>query len=405
MKHSNILLTLTVLISITLRSNLYAAGYIGKVIMVKGKATMLLPGDRQASKVKRNMRIKADTSIRTADKSFVKIMMDNRSSMVIGPKSKLIIVEFKKKKAGVVSLLTGKLRAKVKKSVSSNNTKLYVRTKTAAMGVRGTEFQAIYNHKNKITSLVTFSGKVAMAKMEEKKPVTIEKKREMAKKHPKAPKIVAKKVNLEKLLSSKKAVMVKKGRYAGVSRTLKKATAPVKISPKQFTVLKLNKNMDEDAPPPTKKVLAKEIKKTKKEFAKLDDSKDKDNIKQKEGSFNTKTGSYKPKSGGFIDLASGVYVPPSKNSKFDKKTKVFVSTKEIGSVDDTGKYIAPKGLILDAKKGFITEEDSDKGKSEVKLAKLNQNIAAQIVIPKIPKSDLDLDDDEDAYDKYFIISD
>lgn len=373
------------LISFLLFSTNLFANFVGQVILVKGDVSMLLPGERQATAVKKGIKIKEDTSIVTQDKSFVRIKLNDNSVLMVGPKSKTVVVEMKNSQKGVVSLLTGKLRVQVEKAkATSDENKLFIQTRTAAMGVRGTEFQTTYNHQNKITSLVTFKGEVAMAKVKDT-PSSIITKDSAIKK-------------LDTILKKNDSVvLVKKGRYAGVSSNLKNATAPVKISPKQFTLLRLNENLEDKAPAISKEKLEQEVEKTKKEFSKLTDN---GNGSKSEGTFDAKTEVYKPKSGGLVDLETGVYIPPPKDSKYDEEAKVFVVTKEVGSVDDKGFYQPPKGVILDANKGFVADKESD---VKVTVSNLNQNIAGQIVEPKIPKKSNLEGSDEDAYQKYFYI--
>ena len=45
---------------------------------------------------------------------------------------------------------------------------------------------------------------------------------------------------MEKVLNSKESVTVPKGQFSGVTPKLKKTSLPVKISPKQFTLLYKN---------------------------------------------------------------------------------------------------------------------------------------------------------------------
>jgi hypothetical protein len=75
-----------------------------------------------------------------------------------------------------------------------------------------------------------------------------------------------------------------------------------------------------------------------------------------EGFLNKATGEYAPRAGGFLDLASGRYVPPPAGSSFDANTGVFVPPRAMGSVDpSTGMYVPPKGVDLDPVKGFVAE--------------------------------------------------
>jgi hypothetical protein len=148
---------------LTLTSSLAAPKrLVGSVIKLRGKVTQLAPGQHIARALKVGQKVKEDTSIVTAERSFAKIQFDDGSMIFIGPKSKVVVVKMDPSGNGVVGLLKGKMRSKVE---SREKKKFYIRTRNAALGVRGTEFETVYNPDNKITSLVTYKGEVAMAKV------------------------------------------------------------------------------------------------------------------------------------------------------------------------------------------------------------------------------------------------
>ena len=107
-----------------------------------------------------------------------------------------------------------------------NKSKLFIKTKSAAMGVRGTDFQVNYNPVNDNTILITFSGAVAMAQITEPWRALVR------------PQI---KITW-KAVSSDNAVVVKKGEFSGVTKNSQRATIPVKMSPVQLESLKSNES-------------------------------------------------------------------------------------------------------------------------------------------------------------------
>jgi hypothetical protein len=140
-----------------------------KVIKVKGKVSALYPHTLKAVYLKKGDVLPEDTSILTKSRSFVKLKYEDGSTVSLGPKSKIVIAKsITKKKAGVLSLLTGQIRAKVKKEKTADN-KLILKTRTAALGVRGTDFLVVFNEENNAVSLVTFEGEVAVVKVVESK--------------------------------------------------------------------------------------------------------------------------------------------------------------------------------------------------------------------------------------------
>ena len=357
------------------------AGPIAKALTVKGDVTILPPSAREAHQLKPGEKINEDSSILTQNKSIAIVVFDDKSKMTIGPQSKVVVQKKAEQQQQIVGLLKGKIRAEVEKR-EKKDIKFIIKSKTASLGVRGTSFQTTFNPENNVTSLVTFNGEVAMVKRQKSSPS-----------QPKNSNEVAKEIIQE--LKSKDAVLVKKGRYAGVSENLKKATEPVKIDPEQYARLKVNETFSVEKKVDEKKV-KEEIKKIETEFAK-----DQTTEKKEAGNFNQKTGSYRPKSGGLVDLDTGIYVPPAADSQYDQKTKIFKVTETIGDVEKSGDYIAPQGVTLDPKEGFVAKDSSS---TKIEVAKnLNKAIAGQVVKPKIiPKSELNnLEDEDDIYDKYF----
>ena len=355
---------------------------IAEVVKIRGDVTMLAPRARLAHKVEIGDKFLEDTSILTGSKSFIKIKFIDNTEINLGPDSKIVIAEMKKDSVGIISLLKGRLRTEVQKDTNKPEVnKFFIRTRTAALGVRGTDFQTIYNPDIKMTSLLTYRGEVAMAKVDEKTNDRLEENSERVVERDdvtKAPSIKdapAKTIDeaeeLNKVLKGKGVVLVPPGQNSFSSEALKKITLPVKISPVQLEVLYKNQEFQE---------------KSKENFNAKSDENFKPTLKvaaqssPAEGLYNAKTGDFAPKSGGFIDLASGLYVAPDSDAKLDAKTGVYQASK-VGNVDsDTGQYIAPKGLILDAKKGFVLDGETDKPELLALRQDLNKTIARDIVV-------------------------
>lgn len=334
---------------------------IAEVVLLKGRATQLAPHARSATTLQLGDKLQEDTSILTDEKSFVRIKFRDGSFVSLGASSKIVLVAMAKNDVSLISLLKGKLRTKVEKdNEASGLNKFYIKTRSAAMGVRGTDFQTIYNPENKLTSLVTFKGEVAMAKID---PNTHQELDRLDKQAASSSLEVERKEDgrieiqksdvdsqlqmqkLDKILNTNDAVVVEAGQYSGASDNLKKTSIPVKINPTQFEVLLKNQDLTE-----------KKIENLK--SSTLIASSDVANLMvdskaDPQGFYNSSTGDFAPKSGGVVDLETGLYVAPDASAKFDDKSKVFLSDK-IGGVDhETGQYVPPAGLRLDGQKGFI----------------------------------------------------
>ena len=391
--------SLTTLVFFLFVGSTHAAG-LAKVVFVRGKATKLLPHEKAATVVTKGEMLPEDTSIVTEDKSIVKIVFPDKSSVNIGPNSKLLVAKIPKKKANMLNLLNGAIKSAVEKESEKSGNKMIIKTRSAVMGVRGTKFQTIYNPVNKNTSLVTIEGKVAMAKVA-KTPVVKEvtqKTTSSAAEKTANNEIVKKQIvkktvtrvatpeqeleQLDKVLdTSKDVVEVNPGRFAGVVENADRPTSPVKIAPKQYDALA--KSMDS--------------KKTAEEVMKVDleeSSSELVNESTAEATSDVAKATGKEialRPGGYVDFETGLYVAPPADSKLDKVTGTFEAKEDIGSVDaTTGDYVPPKGVELDAKKGFVIKKSegekvalADDKKLQQTLAKLNQEVKKQVVVNKM----------------------
>lgn len=330
-----------------------AAVNAGTVVMLRGTVTKLVPGSHVAQEVVMGDKIPEHTSIVTGDASLVKIKLKNKSTLSLGPKSKVVVEESHAGAPGMIKLLGGHIRSQVEKMGNgkpNGKTKLLIKTRSAAMGVRGTDFSVVFNPENKITSLVTIDGKVTMAKVDEASMIQGKGDHQ---------KLVIDSKALDKALGSKDSVNVIEGRYAGLLPEHGKVTLPVKISPAQVEALQQTT----------------EVKKDTTDY-------ESQNLKEAppEGVDNNSTGEFAARSGGVVDFNTGIYVPPPENAKFDADTKTYVLPKSYGVVNkETGDYVPPKGMVLDATQGFMAKRDNDEDVvAQTKL--MNKNIQEEIKV-------------------------
>ena len=294
------------------------------MIKVKGRATVLLPKSKEAEELSVGDQLLEDSSLLTYKNSYLQIKFTDNSVMNIGSQSKLILTQFdNQSNHKIANLIKGQLRTYIKTETKKKKVKFIVNTKTAALGVRGTEFETIYNEKNNATTLLTYNGEVLIKK---KDVLSIKET-----------------LSFNNIVNSieKESTVVSEGKYLGVTESQKELTAPIKISPAQFSLLK-NKN-----------IIKKEVSK----IVRPDAIKSKDDFKNQ------------TLPGGFIDFATGIYIAPTEGSKFNEKLQIF-ETKKIGKLNQkTGEYIPPKGMKLDAQKGFIITDKKDQ-----KLIELQQEL-------------------------------
>lgn len=351
---------------------------VAKVIIIRGKVEAQT-GPSDVKELKQGMWLSEGTVVKTSPKSFVKLLFIDKSQMNLGPESQMKITAFPKKEAGIITLMQGQLRSKVTKDYmgiqNKDQSKLFIKTKTAAMGVIGTDFQVNFNPQNFATALVTFEGAVAMAQLSD----TMENLHVTQK-------------SLEKIVSSDQAVMVKRGQYSGSSPKQLRATTPVKINPAQLKVMEKNDGSQAKANNRDSGE-GKKLGHKKKKFrnvippgldakvaANSDNNVDKvmagavgsNVVKQvdaqvkaelapaagaappPEGMMNRITGEVAPAAGGYVDMETALYVPPPPGSAFDPTTETYIPPPEFGGFDvATGAYLEPAGMELTADGTFV----------------------------------------------------
>ncbi|MCB9061655.1 MAG: FecR domain-containing protein [Halobacteriovoraceae bacterium] len=321
------------------------------VVLLKGEAFYEKSGKKE--KLKQGSLVPEGAIVSTSKASVARLKLVDSSIITVGPNSNVEIKKMDKKGPGVLNLLQGKIRANVEKESTGEKTKLYITTKTAAMGVRGTEFQATFNPKNSITGLLTFRGEVVMSKVQNislLKNIT----------------------TIESAFKNEFAVRVQKGQFSKAEVDREKPVRPVRIAPKQFASMQKNETLLTTTP--DFKVGAQHehriagipdsIIETNHEF--LKEELIKSNFVQndqialvekdlKDHDFKAEDFDVMP--GGMI-TENGYYVAPIPGqSKFDPIANVYVPDESLGQIDfRTGEYIPPRGYELIDSGEFIVKD-------------------------------------------------
>ena len=94
---------------------LHANTVIGTITKIRGTASILEIGEKEAKSAKEGQKIYKEASILTADKSFVRILLTDNSQINLGSNSKIVIDKTAFQNIGVVSLLRGMVRRVVEK--------------------------------------------------------------------------------------------------------------------------------------------------------------------------------------------------------------------------------------------------------------------------------------------------
>ena len=322
------------------------------VKLAKGTASVTnLAGDTTA--IEKGMWIEEGAIIKTAPKSFVRLSFVDKSSMNVGPKSELKIEKFSKKEAGVINVLTGKIRSQVTKDylqMDKEKSKLFVKSKNAVMGVRGTDFMFSTNRKTGNTTTVLFEGAIVFNKL------------------PKG--AVA---DLEAVVN--KGRKIRPGQVSVALRNKAAPTVPAKLNSKQFTKLQKNVSLlDSDVKKSKKRKspvppgltgdvvgndpvsLKEEIKKVVKiEVIELGNKKI-----DMEASKGFADGlDEKPADGVMVHVETGAVIQPASDAVFDNNTGEWVSS-TMGDINAAGEYIPPEQINITSDGSFVTETNDGK---------------------------------------------
>lgn len=207
---------------------------VASVVKFKGEIQFENPDTGEKGVLTEGMWLKEKVIIRSSPKSFARLLFIDKSTMTVGPNSEVEIKQFPKSEAGVINLLKGKIRSEVTKNYlemkDKDSSKLYITTKTAAMGVRGTDFQVTYNDVNHSTGLITYSGAVAMNRFRENfSAQNMINTRE-----------------LETIVRAPEAVLVVKGQFSKASEQDDKPIAPLKVAPAQLYQMKKDGELEKE---------------------------------------------------------------------------------------------------------------------------------------------------------------
>ncbi len=342
----NLLCTLLIVVSLFAFSS-QKAKKVAIVKLVRGNAELLAPnGDK--GKIKKDQWLTEGTIITTSNKSFVRLKFIDKSSMNIGPKSSLKIEKFSKDEAGVINVLTGKIRSQVTKSyldMDKSKSKLFIKSRNAVMGVRGTDFMFSANQVTGAATAVLFEGAIVFNKI--KKGDNLR--------------------DLEGIVQ--RGRFINPGEVSVAMRNKTRPTVPAKLNQRQFSKLERNQNFEVSNMKNSKKFRSKVPPGLSGDIVSSDTGNLKNQIKKLTNiSVNTKSQNetrdagqvkadledskgfirgddVKPADGVMVHLETGTIIPPGIDSQFDPNAGEWVSTTMGGSTGN-GEYVPPEGFKL-----------------------------------------------------------
>ena len=370
-----------------------AQGNIAIVKIVRGEVSLLMSGKTTTLKV--DDWIQNGAMVKTAEKSFVKLVFVDKSQMNIGPASEMRIESFTGKDSGVIDLVQGKIRSQVSKDYlqikDKNKSKLFIKTKNAVMGVRGTDFLISTNGVN--TSTILFEGEVVFNKLEDRGEVSPQK--------------------LEEIVD--RGVRIFPGEFSVMEGNRSIPTVPSLLNIQQRERLEKNQELSSDRSPSNSggevtktivpeglsgQVVSSRPEALKKELNQVSSQQNSRPSASAPEGF-VKNDQLKPANGSFVHIDSGVIIPPGKGAALDSNTNTFIPGPDSGRVSADGNYIPPKNMeITNEGKIFVAAPDAS-GSMVVRqilppppVMRVNsvapQDPTNQVTRPGLPRADIPL---------------
>lgn len=333
-----------------------------QIALLKGKAYFKAPR-KKAVFLKQGQLIKGNGLIKTGKKSYLKLILSGEGVLNIGANTSMAISHVNPEKPKLIELLHGKLRGYMNPKSSPKKgytNKLIIKTRSAALGVRGTDFVVVYNNKNHITSNITLKGIVKLYKLPDEE--IYDSLREEFDEGGKRIEYNQDAISLEQNLNHYKTESIPKSHFSGAFPSYEKVISPVKISPLQYNALKGNQNLKHGRSLKLNESL-------KNNYSVSMNSKGDNNLvpsprgeeKLESGRYNTVKNSDGVRHGGHLDLNTGIYIAPPKSSTFDTRTQSYLMPDNLGGIHpDSGEYVPPDGLILDPLNGFTLDPELPK---------------------------------------------
>ncbi len=356
----------TLVLLTIISTSTFASKMVAVVKMFRGQVFQQTDGGQKTPIKKNGEKIIEGTVIHTEAGSFAQLRFIDNSVVNVGPKSEMKIEQFSRNKPGLLSVVKGEIRSQVTKDYleigKDERDKLYVKSKSAAMGIRGTDFIYSFNPGNNTTTAVLLEGEVAFAK-------------------------VGPGANYEQVKNSviNNSVTLYPGEFSVSKPELRAPSVPAVINIKQRELLTSNRNMGKEkkdqskkdvtrAPASVKKPVnsvvppglngavvaneAKGIDSGVQQIAKNEVIKAGENQKRDANGF-VKEGNMKPANGSIVHIETGVIIPPKENSELDKNTNSYVSSGDLTILSVDGDYTPPGDDVQITEDGkiMITAED------------------------------------------------
>lgn len=356
-----------------LSTQTWAAQKVALVKVLRGKVQVIKPAPARDLKV--DDWLEEGMLVKTAEKSFVKLIFVDKSQMNVGPESEMLIEKFSGKDSGIIDLVKGKVRSQVTKDYlqieDKDKSKLFIKTKNAVMGVRGTDFMVTTNGIN--TATVLFEGEVVFNHSTNHRNLSSTKLDDIA----------------------DRGVRIMPGEFSVVSNDRPQPTVPAVLNLAQKWTLEKNREFESNERNPssvpkeeTRSIVPEglsgqdvantsdSLKTVVSEVASVAPDKvapapNKAPALAANGFVSGDT--VKPANGSFLHLDSGVVIAPPADSVFDPNTNSFIPSSANGSLSADGDYVPPQNMTI-----------APDGTMVVNVALPNGEVKAVKIVPPPP---------------------
>lgn len=344
---------LILLLMLLTSTSVFSQSKVAVVKLLRGEVDVLTLG--KTTPLKKDDWVEQGAVIKTADKSFVKLIFLDKSQMNVGPNSEMKIEKFSGKDSGVIDLVKGKIRSQVTKDYlqikDKDKSKLFIKTQNAVMGVRGTDFMIATNGAT--TSTILFEGEVVFNRLDNRAETSS--------------------TRLEEIVD--RGVRMYPGEFSVQDPSRSMPTVPALLNIQQREKLETNQEFDAERAPSNStgasvenekvksvvpeglsgqavsnnsEVLKSEVTQVAAAAPQTPEANKPPMPASSDAAGYVNGEAVKPANGSYVHVDSGVIVGPGPDSVLDSNTNTYIPGKDVGSVATNGEYVPPKNIEITA---------------------------------------------------------
>ena len=290
--------------------------------------------------------------------SSMRFKFPDNSVVILGPRTVMRVDQIESSQHVVLTLLQGMTRVTmVPAGEKKEDRKFFLKTESILVEPRESDLIVFHDQTTDYSSVLGMQGEVSLyynknLSGQDIQAEEIEVEREELDGNVEDIKIQPFKLSsksreLSKLVKDKEGLKVQKGQVSYTLKSLETLSQPVKISKVQYNLLFKNSDLSIKR---DKKVTIYNKETAKGINVPLTPA---EQSVPPEGLLDKSKKLYAAKSGGFIDLKTGLYIPPSSRAIYLASVDSYLD-ESIGSLDiETGQFKAVLGLELDNRAGFV----------------------------------------------------